>query len=123
MLEILAKRLKRILLKKDSVYASYKLWCEQADFASGTSSKSSRFIHVGLRYLEQGAFRLVYESLAEREALIKLAPHLVKKIQCSIPIHPDYRSYNKMRLVKFVRATWLNPNSCKAWIFCVESFR
>lgn len=71
--------------------------CEQADFASGTSSKSSRFIHGGLRYLEQGAFRLVYESLAEREALIKLAPHLVKKIQCCIPIHPDYRAYLKIK--------------------------
>ena len=67
--------------------------CEQDDFASGTSSKSSRLIHGGLRYLEQGELGLVYESLAEREALKKLAPHLVKSIQCVIPIHPEYRTY------------------------------
>ena len=51
---------------------------EQADFASGTSSRSSKLIHGGLRYLEQGAFGLVAESCRERYRLRQLAPHLVK---------------------------------------------
>ena len=51
---------------------------EQADFASGTSSRSSKLIHGGLRYLEHAAFRLVAESCRERFRLRQLAPHLVK---------------------------------------------
>ena len=51
---------------------------EQADFASGASSRSSKLIHGGLRYLEQGAFGLVAESCRERYRLRQLAPHLVK---------------------------------------------
>ncbi len=51
---------------------------ERDDFASGTSSKSSKLVHGGLRYLQQGDVRLVYEALAERQRLRKNAPHLVK---------------------------------------------
>src|SRR5437762_7053667 len=50
---------------------------EQADIASGTSGRSSRLIHGGLRYLEQLRFGLVAEALAERSRLLRLAPHLV----------------------------------------------
>ena len=50
---------------------------EKDDFASGTSSKSSKMIHGGLRYLQQREFRLVYENLAERQRLLDNAPHLV----------------------------------------------
>jgi glycerol-3-phosphate dehydrogenase len=53
---------------------------ERADFASGTSGRSSRMIHGGLRYLEQYAFGLVHESLTERRILLRLAPHLVRPI-------------------------------------------
>src|SRR3954454_1926127 len=50
---------------------------ERRDLASGTSSKSSKLVHGGLRYLQQREFRLVYEALAERQILRRNAPHLV----------------------------------------------
>jgi glycerol-3-phosphate dehydrogenase len=50
---------------------------ERTDFACGTSGRSSRLIHGGLRYLEHGAFRLVHEATAERRILLRIAPHLV----------------------------------------------
>src|SRR3954468_5034067 len=59
---------------------------ERDDFASGTSSKSSKLVHGGLRYLQQGDVRLVYEALAERQRLRKNAPHLVKILPFLIPI-------------------------------------
>src|SRR5947207_15107885 len=51
---------------------------ERGDFAAGTSSRSSKLVHGGLRYLQQKEFRLVYEALAERQRLLRLAPHPVK---------------------------------------------
>ena len=51
---------------------------ERGDFASGTSSKSSKLIHGGLRYLQNGDVRLVYEALHERRRLMRNAPHLVE---------------------------------------------
>jgi len=59
---------------------------ERADFASGTSSKSSKLIHGGLRYLQQGEVRLVYEALHERQRLYRNAPHLVGMLPFLIPI-------------------------------------
>ncbi|MEP7202619.1 MAG: glycerol-3-phosphate dehydrogenase/oxidase [Ilumatobacteraceae bacterium] len=59
---------------------------ERDDFASGTSSKSSKLVHGGLRYLQQGEIRLVYQALRERERLRKNAPHLVKVLPFMIPI-------------------------------------
>ena len=59
---------------------------ERRDLASGTSSKSSKLIHGGLRYLQQGEVALVYEALAERQRLRKLAPHLVRTLPFMIPI-------------------------------------
>ena len=53
---------------------------EKGDFASGTSSKSSKLIHGGLRYLELGDFKLVRESLREKKTLERLAPHLVRPL-------------------------------------------
>lgn len=50
---------------------------ERTDFAAGTSGRSSRLIHGGLRYLEHGALRLVHEATAERRILLRIAPHLV----------------------------------------------
>ena len=59
---------------------------ERDDFASGTSSKSSKLVHGGIRYLQQGEVRLVYEALAERQVLHRNAPHLVKVLPFLIPI-------------------------------------
>ncbi|MEY2588335.1 MAG: glycerol-3-phosphate dehydrogenase, partial [Acidimicrobiaceae bacterium] len=59
---------------------------ERDDFASGTSSKSSKLVHGGLRYLQNGDVRLVYEALAERQRLRRNAPHLVKVLPFLIPI-------------------------------------
>src|SRR5438067_3515749 len=60
---------------------------EQRDFASGTSSKSSKMVHGGLRYLNQRDYRLVYEALQERQRLLRNAPHLVKPLPFLIPLY------------------------------------
>ena len=60
---------------------------EQDDIAAGTSSRSSRLIHGGLRYLEQFRFGLVREALAERSRLLTLAPHLVRIEPLLFPIY------------------------------------
>jgi glycerol-3-phosphate dehydrogenase len=60
---------------------------ERADLASGTSSRSSKLIHGGLRYLEQGEVRLVLEAVRERERLRRLAPHLVRPQEFVFPIY------------------------------------
>ncbi|WP_049629969.1 glycerol-3-phosphate dehydrogenase/oxidase [Cellvibrio sp. pealriver] len=62
---------------------------EQTAPAAGTSSKSSKLIHGGLRYLESGQFGLVHESLRERALLLKLAPELVKLQPLHIPIYEN----------------------------------
>jgi glycerol-3-phosphate dehydrogenase len=59
--------------------------CEQNDFASATSSASSKLIHGGLRYLEHYEFRLVKEALTEREVLLEKAPHLIKPLRFVLP--------------------------------------
>ncbi|MEO8449649.1 MAG: glycerol-3-phosphate dehydrogenase/oxidase [Gemmatimonadota bacterium] len=59
---------------------------ERGDFASGTSSRSSRLIHGGLRYLEQRAWHRVRESLAERKILLRTAPHLVRPMEFLFPV-------------------------------------
>ena len=61
------------------------LLCEADDLASATSSASSKLIHGGLRYLEQYEFRLVREALAEREVLLKKAPHLIWPLRFLLP--------------------------------------
>lgn len=62
------------------------LLVERNDFCSGCSSAPSRMIHGGLRYLENGEFDLVRESLAERDALLRNAPHMVRPLPTTIPI-------------------------------------
>ncbi len=59
---------------------------EKGDFASGTSSRSSKLVHGGLRYLQQGDIRLVYEALRERQRLLRNAPHLVDVMPFLIPM-------------------------------------
>jgi glycerol-3-phosphate dehydrogenase len=65
--------------------------CEQADLASGTSSASTKLIHGGLRYLEYYEFRLVRESLQEREVLWRVAPHIVQPLRFVLPHHKGLR--------------------------------
>ncbi|MBU8896641.1 glycerol-3-phosphate dehydrogenase [Corallococcus sp. H22C18031201] len=64
---------------------------EREDFASGTSSRSSRLIHGGLRYLEHGHLGLVFESSIERQRLLRLAPHLVRPLAFVWPVYAGAR--------------------------------
>ena len=59
---------------------------ERDDFSSGTSSKSSKLAHGGLRYLQQREFGLVYEALYERTIMLRNAPHLVHELPFLIPV-------------------------------------
>src|SRR5262245_3193639 len=64
---------------------------DKGDFASGTSSASSKLVHGGLRYLEHAEFRLVYEALAERRRLLHNAPHLVRPLRFVLPFYRGAR--------------------------------
>lgn len=64
---------------------------EKDDFASGTSSRSSRLIHGGLRYLEHGFLHLVFEASSERRRLLRLAPHLVRPLEFLWPVYAGAR--------------------------------
>jgi glycerol-3-phosphate dehydrogenase len=64
---------------------------ERGDLAGATSSSSSKLIHGGLRYLEQYEFRLVREALAEREVLLRIAPHIVWPMRFVLPHRPEMR--------------------------------
>src|SRR5690349_10143877 len=63
---------------------------ERADFVSGASAASSHMIHGGIRYLENGEFRLVHEAVTERNALLRIAPHFVRPLQTTIPIFSTF---------------------------------
>ncbi|MFS0852240.1 FAD-dependent oxidoreductase [Microbacterium sp. 179-I 3D4 NHS] len=63
---------------------------ERGDFASGASAASSHMIHGGIRYLENGEFRLVRESVEERNGLLRIAPHYVKPLETTIPIYSTF---------------------------------
>lgn len=60
---------------------------EREDYGYGTTGRSTRLVHGGLRYLEQGDFGLVRESLRERERLLRAAPHLVRPLRFLLPIY------------------------------------
>jgi glycerol-3-phosphate dehydrogenase len=64
---------------------------ERGDLGGATSSSSSKLIHGGLRYLEQYEFRLVREALAEREVLLRIAPHIVWPMRFVLPHRPEMR--------------------------------
>ena len=64
---------------------------EQDDFASGTSSRSSRLVHGGVRYLEHGQLGLVFESSKERRQLLEIAPHLVQPLEFVWPVYAGAR--------------------------------
>jgi len=63
---------------------------ERGDFCQGASGASSHMIHGGIRYLENGEFRLVQESVVERNRLLRIAPHYVKPLQTTIPIFSTF---------------------------------
>jgi glycerol-3-phosphate dehydrogenase len=72
---------------------------EQADFGSGTSSRSSKLVHGGIRYLEQGNFKLVLEASRERRILLRIAPHLVRPLPFILPVYRgDRRDLRTIRL-------------------------
>lgn len=72
---------------------------ERGDFAAGTSSKSSKMIHGGLRYLEHGELGLVFESVSERRVQTRVAPHLVRPLPFLIPIYEGAQpGFEKMNL-------------------------
>ena len=64
---------------------------EAQDFASGTSSRSSRLVHGGVRYLEHGHLHLVFESSRERRTLLRIAPHLVRPLSFTWPVYQGAR--------------------------------
>lgn len=66
------------------------LLVDREDFASGATAASSHMIHGGIRYLENGEFRLVKESVQERNGLLKIAPHYVKPLETTIPIYSTF---------------------------------
>ena len=80
---------------------------ERDDFASGTSSKSSKLVHGGLRYLQQGDVRLVYQALRERQILRRNAPHLVKILPFLIPIFSKDGLINRKLARAMGSAMWM----------------
>ncbi len=80
---------------------------EKADFASGTSSKSSKMVHGGIRYLQQREIRLVYENLAERQRLLDNAPHLVSPLPFLIPLFGRDGVVSKTVARSYATALWL----------------
>jgi len=75
---------------------------EKDDLAQGTSSRSGKYIHGGLRYLEYYEFRLVREALTEREVLLKAAPHIIWPMRLMLPHSPEQRPAWLIRLGLFL---------------------
>src|ERR1700734_758962 len=78
------------------------LLCEKDDLAQGTSSRSGKLVHGGLRYLEYYEFRLVREALIEREILWRIAPHIIRPLRFVLPHHDGLRPAWLLRLGLFL---------------------
>ncbi|MFO1068783.1 MAG: glycerol-3-phosphate dehydrogenase [Geminicoccaceae bacterium] len=78
------------------------LLCEKDDLAQGTSSRSGKLVHGGLRYLEYYEFRLVREALIEREVLLRAAPHIIWPMRFVLPHSPEQRPAWLIRLGLFL---------------------
>jgi D-erythritol 1-phosphate dehydrogenase len=76
--------------------------CEKDDLAEGTSSRSGKLVHGGLRYLEYYEFRLVRKALIEREVLMRAAPHIIWPMRFVLPHSPDDRPAWLVRLGLFL---------------------
>ncbi|MBL9191477.1 MAG: glycerol-3-phosphate dehydrogenase/oxidase [Opitutaceae bacterium] len=81
------------LLRELALNGVDTLLVDRSDFAAGATAASSRMIHGGLRYLENGEFRLVRESLRERDRLLRLAPHAVGPLPTTIPIFSRWSGF------------------------------
>src|SRR5579862_8222353 len=78
------------------------LLVEKDDLAQGTSSRSGKLVHGGLRYLEYYEFRLVREALIEREVLLKAAPHIIWPMRFVLPHSPEQRPAWMVRIGLFL---------------------
>lgn len=91
----------------DAALRGYKVaLLEKDDFASGTSSKSSKMIHGGLRYIEQGNLPLVRHSLLERQRLRKNAQHLVQRLPFLFPVLSDNGVFDRRLAAGFESLLW-----------------
>jgi glycerol-3-phosphate dehydrogenase len=91
---------------------------EKNDFASGTSSKSSKLLHGGLRYLEQAEIKLVFESLAQRNRLFEDAPHVAKRLDFLFPIFKGGRDKGPIigaGLTGYDMLSWLSNRRATRW--------
>ena len=90
-------------IARDAIGRGYSVFlAEMNDLASGTSSWSSKLIHGGFRYLEYYEFRLVRESLSEREVLLANAPHIIWPLRFVLPHHKEMRPAWLLRLGLFL---------------------
>jgi len=90
-------------IARDAAGRGYRvLLAEMADLASGTSSAATKLVHGGLRYLEHYKFRLVQESLAEREVLWASAPHIIWPLRFVLPYHKGLRAKPILRTGLFL---------------------
>jgi glycerol-3-phosphate dehydrogenase len=90
-------------IARDAVGRGLSVWlCEQDDLASHTSSASTKLIHGGLRYLEQFEFALVGKALAEREILLRVAPHIIWPLRFVLPHQSHLRPAWMIRLGLFL---------------------
>ena len=103
------------------------LLLEQGDLAGATSSASTKLIHGGLRYLEYHEFRLVREALAEREVLLRAAPHIIWPLRFVLPHHAGLRPWWTVRAGLFVYdhlgAHWGRHGCCRQpewWIYATD---
>jgi glycerol-3-phosphate dehydrogenase len=80
---------------------------ERDDFASGTSSKSSKMVHGGLRYLQQREFGLVHQSLSERRRLLQNAPHLVEPLTLLVPLFGEGGVLDRATARGYSTALWV----------------
>ena len=88
------------------------LLVEQNDLGAGTSSASSKLIHGGLRYLQYGAFRLVRESLKEREVLLRTAPHIIRPLRFLLPPAGGYVEAARLRTGLFLYDILAGASCC-----------
>ena len=115
-----------VAIARECAFAGRRvLLVEQADFASGTTSRATRIIHGGLRYLEHGEFNLVRESLRERERLLEDRPHLVRPLDfvLALPTHGIKRSALAIRIGLWLyrRAARSRARSSKEDLAALES--
>ena len=98
------------------------LLVEHNDFASGTTSRATRIIHGGLRYLEHGELGLVRESLRERERLLRERPHLVRPMRFVLALPPGRRSTMELRLGLWLYRKFAGTSRVVASQSSIESF-